>query len=116
LLYCHLQISQNPPANLLPASSSSSTSGGVASNTNAFSSLLDTPGYSLPPRQQQQSTTPMSGSQQETPSAMTLFEAPLSELRIPGELEVFPIAPGGNNIVSFIVTKLRISILKIISL
>lgn len=69
--------------------------------TDAFSSLLDTPGYSLSPRQQQ-SATPTGGGQQDAPLAITLFEAPLSELRIPAELEVFPVAPGGSNVVSCI--------------
>ena len=57
----------------------------------------------MPSQQQQKSAMPTGGGQQDAPLAITLFEAPLSELRIPAELEVFPVAPGGSNIVSFII-------------
>jgi len=70
------------------------TSGGGAADS--FASLLDTPGYSLPSKQ----PTPSTAEVQDKPSAIALFESPLSELRIPAELEVFPVAPGGSNLVS----------------
>ena len=88
---------------MVSTSIGSNTSGGMAS-TDAFSSLLDTPGYSLPSQQQQKSAMPPGGGQQDGPLAITLFEAPLSELRIPAELEVFPVSPGGSNLVSFYCT------------
>ena len=56
-------------------------------------------------QQQQQSATPMGGGQQDASLAITLFESPLSELRIPAELEVFPVAPGGHNMVSYMYCK-----------
>ena len=103
-VFDNLQLSQSAPANLLSKNIGGGTSGGMA-KPNAFSNLMDTPGYSLPSQQQQQqkSAMPIGGGQQDAPLAISIFEAPLSELRIPAELEVFPVAPGGNNIVSFIV-------------
>ncbi|XP_065884904.1 uncharacterized protein [Dysidea avara] len=91
----------------LPSTTSSSTSGRGA--TDSFASLLDTPGYSLPSKQ----PAPPTAEVQDKPLAIALFDSPLSELRIPAELEVFPVAPGGSNLELCCDDTLRVTVTKV---